>query len=120
MPSMPIHGVHAMFYSSEAEGLRSFLRDKLGLAATDIGRGWLLFDFASADMGVHPVGHEGSPPSGTHSISFRCDDIEQTVADLRDRGVEFLDAITDKGYGLAIHFEMPGGVEVELYQPSYR
>ena len=28
-----IRGMHAMFYSSEAEALRAFLRDKLGLKA---------------------------------------------------------------------------------------
>ncbi len=38
-----IRGVHAMFYSSEAEALRAFLRDKLGFSATDVGGGWLIF-----------------------------------------------------------------------------
>ena len=35
-----IRGMHAMFYSSEAEALRTFLKDKLGLAGTDVGGGW--------------------------------------------------------------------------------
>jgi len=39
-----IRGVHTMFYSSQADALRAFLRDKLGLSATDIGQGWLIFD----------------------------------------------------------------------------
>ena len=34
-----IRGLHAMFYSS-AEALRVFLRDKLGLSASDVGGGW--------------------------------------------------------------------------------
>ena len=34
-----IRGVHAMFYSSEAEALRAFLRDKLGFRGTDVGDG---------------------------------------------------------------------------------
>ena len=34
-----IRGVHTMFYSSEPEALRMFLRDKLGFPATDIGGG---------------------------------------------------------------------------------
>ena len=46
-----IKGVHTMFYSSDAEGLRIFLRDKLGLKATDVGYGWLIFDLPEADMG---------------------------------------------------------------------
>lgn len=115
-----IKGVHAMFYTDQAEELRAFLRDKLGLPCKDVGEGWLIFDFAEADMGAHPTGHPDSQPSGTHYVSFYCDDIQETVAELRERGVEFKDEISDQGYGLAIHFEMPGGVQVELYQPSYK
>lgn len=114
-----IRGVHTMFYSSEAEALRAFIRDKLGFPFTDVGEGWLIFDLPGADMGCHPT-YEGGAPSGTHSISFYCDDIHGTVATLRERGVEFVDAITDAGYGLTTHFKMPGGIEVELYQPHYR
>ncbi len=114
-----ITGVHAMFYSDKAEELRAFIRDKLQLDAKDVGGGWLIFDFTSADMGVHPVDHPGAPPTGTHQISFHCDDIEKTVAEMRGRGVEFSDEITDQGYGLTIHLTMPGGVKAEIYQLKY-
>jgi catechol 2,3-dioxygenase-like lactoylglutathione lyase family enzyme len=114
-----IRGVHTMFYSSQAEELRAFLRDKLGFPATDVGGGWLIFDLPEAEMGCHPTDHPGSPPSGMHAISFYCDDIHKTVADLRSRGVEFLGQITDQGYGLVTQFKMPGDVVVDLYQPHY-
>jgi hypothetical protein len=52
-------------------------------------------------------------------VSSYCDDIEKTVAAMRERGVEFTDEIADRGYGLAIHFEMPGGVKTGLCQPHY-
>jgi catechol 2,3-dioxygenase-like lactoylglutathione lyase family enzyme len=113
-----IRGMHAMFYSSEAGALRAFLRDKLGLAGTDVGDGWLIFDVPEADLGVHPT--EGSdPPSGTADVSFYCDDIEQTVAELRQRGVEFTQGVEDHGYGLVTYFKVPGGFKVQLYQPRY-
>jgi hypothetical protein len=32
-----IRGMHAMFYSSKADELRAFLRDRLGLHGTDVG-----------------------------------------------------------------------------------
>ena len=115
-----IKGVHTMFYSSKAEELRAFLRDKLGFAGTDVGGGWLIFDIPEADMGVHPASDIERESSGTHYVSFYCDDINETVSDLRGRGVEFVDEIANVGYGLAIHFEMPGGVPVELYQPAYK
>jgi predicted enzyme related to lactoylglutathione lyase len=115
-----IKGVHTMFYSSEVEELRAFIRDKLGLPATDVGGGWLIFDVPEADMGCHPAEASDGQPSGTHYVSFYCDDIETTVDELSARGVEFVDDVSDVGYGLAIHFVMPGDVQVELYQPSYK
>ena len=115
-----IKGVHTMFYSSEVEELRAFIRDKLGFPSTDVGGGWLIFDIPEADMGCHPVEPKDGPPSGTHYVSFYCDEIQSTVEELSSRGVEFTDEISDVGYGLAIHFEMPGGVNVELYQPGYK
>jgi catechol 2,3-dioxygenase-like lactoylglutathione lyase family enzyme len=114
-----IKGVHTMFYSSEPEALRAFLRDKLGLPFTDVGEGWLIFDLPEADMGCHPADAEHGAPSGTHHISFYCDDIVKTVAELESRGVEFTDAITDQGFGLVTRFKMPGDFLVMLYQPRY-
>jgi predicted enzyme related to lactoylglutathione lyase len=114
-----IKGVHTMFYSSQAEALRAFIRDKLRFPCTDVGEGWLIFDLPEADMGCHPTGAGDGPPSGTHAISFYCDDIRKTVAELTRRGVEFTGEITDAGYGLVTHFRMPGDIEVQLYQPHY-
>lgn len=119
-----IKGVHTMFYTSQAPELRAFLRDKLGLTGTDVGGGWLIFDLPDAEMGCHPiekaVGPDGrSPVSGQAYISFYCDNIRQTVAELKARGVEFVDEIRDAGYGLTTHFKVPGDFTVELYQPQY-
>ena len=115
-----IKGLHAMFYSSDAEQLRAFFRDKLGFPFTDVGDGWLIFDVPEADLGCHPVDARDGAPSGTHAISFYCDDVRATVADLKSRGVEFADDVFDAGYGLVTHFKAPGGFEVQLYQPRYR
>ena len=114
-----IKGVHTMFYSSEPEALRAFIRDKLGFPYSDVGDGWLIFDLPEAEMGCHPSDKEDAKPSGTHYLSFYCDDITKTIAELKARGVEFTDEISDHGYGLVIHFSMPGNFEVELYQPRY-
>ena len=82
-----ITGVHTMFCSSQVEELRAFIRDKLGFPFSDVGDGWLLFDLPEADMGCHPADDAEGKSSGTHYISFYCDDIEQTVAELTGRGV---------------------------------
>ena len=109
-----------MFYSSQAEELRVFIRDKLKFPATDVGEGWLIFDLPEAEMGCHPADAESGAPSGLHDISFYCDDIEKTVKELKGRGVEFLDEVTDVGYGLRTYFRMPGDMKVQLYQPRYQ
>lgn len=114
-----IKGMHGMFYTSEPDALRAFFKDKLELPFTDVGEGWLIFNVPAADVGVHPDDHEGSPPSGTHDVSFFCDDLEATVGKLEAKGVEFLDDIRDDGWGLTIRLEAPGGVRLQLYQPKY-
>ena len=115
-----IKGVHTMFYTSQPEELRAFLRDKLGFSRyVDAGDGWLLFDLPEADMGCHPLDEKGEPPSGTTHVSFYCDDIRETMKELAANGVEFVDGVTDRGYALAAHFKMPGDIVAELYQPHY-
>ena len=114
-----IQGVHNMFYTSQPEALRAFLRDKLGFKATDVGEGWLIFDMPEADMGCHPADPEKGAPSGTHDISFYCDDIRKTMKELKARGVEFTEDVADHGYGLVTHFKVPGDFTVQLYQPKY-
>lgn len=114
-----VKGVHTMFYSSDAVGLRTFLRDKMGLKATDIGDGWLIFQLPEADMGCHPANAEDGAPSGTHKISFYCDDIANTVNELKAKGVQFKGEIEDHGYGLVTYFLAPGDFYIQLYQPKY-
>lgn len=112
-----IRGIHGLFYSSDAEATRAFFRDQVKLPGSDIGQGWWIFDLPEGDLGVHPVGEEGD--AGTHDVSFYCDEIHRTVADLESRGVQFTAPVADHGYGLVTYFEAPGGVRVQLYEPRY-
>ncbi len=114
-----IRGLHAMFYSSQPEALRAFFRDKLGLPATDVGGGWLIFDLPEADLGCHPADPEEGAPSGTPDISFYCEDIESSVREMKALGVEFTGPVEDRGYGYVTHFKVPGGFAIQLYQPKY-
>jgi catechol 2,3-dioxygenase-like lactoylglutathione lyase family enzyme len=113
-----IQGVHTMFYSSQPDQMRAFLRDVLGLSYTDVGDGWLIFDVPEAEMGCHPADQNGTS-SGTPHISFYCEDIEKTMSAMQAKGVEFTAPVEDHGYGLVTHFKMPGDFTVQLYQPKY-
>jgi catechol 2,3-dioxygenase-like lactoylglutathione lyase family enzyme len=108
-----IKGVHAMFYTPEADELRAFFRDKLEMKFHDAGGGWLIFQPAESEIGCHPG------ESVKHEISLYCDDIQQTVADLKAKGVEFTQDIEDQGYGFITFMRAPGGVDIQLYQGKY-
>ena len=113
-----IRGIHGLFYSSTPEDTRAFFRDKIRFPGTDVGQGWWIFDLPEGDLGVHPV--EDGGHAGRHDVSFYCDDIHGTVADLRSRGVQFTKEVADHGYGLVTYFTAPGGITVQLYEPRYR
>jgi catechol 2,3-dioxygenase-like lactoylglutathione lyase family enzyme len=120
LEGLMIISAHTMFYSSKAEELRAFIRDKLGFPFTDVGEGWLIFDLPKAEMGCHPTEVDKGLPSGTHSISFITDNVKRTRTELQAKGVEFTSDIVDYGYGLVTRFKMPGDFEVDLYQPKYK
>jgi predicted enzyme related to lactoylglutathione lyase len=116
---MSVFGVHTLLYTSEPEKLRAMLRDVFGWRHVDAGDGWLIFTTPPAEMGVHPA--EGPTYDGgvRHQVSFMCDDINATIAELRRKGVEFVGEPRDEGYGITIMMNLPGGCEVMLYQPRH-
>ena len=112
---MAITGIHTLLYSSEPEKLRSVLADVFGWDHVDDGQdaGWLIFKLPPAEMGVHP----SDGPS--HEISFMCDDLAATMAELEDNGVEFDGEPEDQGWGVVVKMLLPGNVPVLLYQPRH-
>jgi catechol 2,3-dioxygenase-like lactoylglutathione lyase family enzyme len=109
-----ITGVHAVMFTSEADGLRAFLRDVLGLDSVDAGGGWLIFALPPAELAAHPT--DGDPST---ALYLMCDDIEATVAELEAKGVEFARAVSDEGWGLVTAMRVPGGGELGLYEPRH-
>lgn len=112
-----IRGLHGLLYSTDAEATRTFFRDVLQLPGSDIGEGWWIFDFPEGDLGVHPVSDPGD--AGLHALSFVCDDIQGTVADLRSRGAKFTMEVETREYGYITEIVAPGGVTIQLYEPRY-
>lgn len=103
-----------MFYTPDADALRAFLRDRLDLPFTDTGGGWLVFRASEVEIGCHPW------DGRFQGFSFYCDDLKETMAALRRRGVEFTADIAEEDWGWVTRFKIPGGDEVQLYQPKYR
>jgi hypothetical protein len=67
-------------------------------------------------MGVHPI---DGPDRATYEMYLMCDDLEKTVADLKKKGVNFPRRIIDAGWGKVTALELPGGLELGLYEPRH-
>jgi catechol 2,3-dioxygenase-like lactoylglutathione lyase family enzyme len=106
-----IKGVHALFYATDANAAREFLRDKMGLPFHNEGDGWLIFDFPEGEVGCHPSDRI------FHGVTLYCDDLDATMNECSARGVSFA-PVTEEEWGRVTTFELPGAGPVQLYQPA--
>ena len=109
-----ITGSHVIVSSRDAEADRAFFADVLGHPYVDAGGGWLIFKLPPAELAVHP----SDGPTG-HELYFICDDLEATMADLRTKGVEFTEDVSEQRWGRLSRFRLPGGGQVGIYEPRH-
>jgi len=109
-----ITGVHAIIFSPEAEKVRGFFADTLGLRWVDAGGGWPIYALPPAELAVHP-----SDDRGRHQLYLMCDDIGATLADLTARGVEVSQEPADQGWGILASIRLPDGTELSVYEPRH-
>jgi catechol 2,3-dioxygenase-like lactoylglutathione lyase family enzyme len=109
-----ITGVHAIVFSPQADQVRAFLRDVLGLSSADAGGGWLIFALPPAELAVHPADGDTR-----HELYLMCDDIQATLAELRGKGVEVAQDVTDQGWGLLAAIRLPDGSQLPIYEPRH-
>ena len=109
-----ITGVHAILYTDDAEATRQFLRDVLELESVDAGGGWMIFALPPAELAAHPT---EAPPR--HELYFMCDEIGATIDELRAKGVEVSDEVSEQRWGLTTSFAVPGAGRMHLYEPHH-
>jgi catechol 2,3-dioxygenase-like lactoylglutathione lyase family enzyme len=109
-----INGVHAIVFSREAEKVRTFLGDVLGLSSVDAGHGWLIFALPPAELAVHPADGESR-----HELYLMCDDIHATLEELRGKGVPIAREVSDQRWGLVAAIRLPDGEEFPIYEPRH-
>jgi catechol 2,3-dioxygenase-like lactoylglutathione lyase family enzyme len=116
---MAVVGAHMLLYTTEPEG--GVARDaarRVRLEFVEAHPGWLIFKLPPAELGVHPAsaGFGVDPGDKTkHEICFMCDDLMETVAELRAKGIEFDGEPQAESFGETIAMVLPGGVRVLLY-----
>ncbi len=109
---------HVSINVADVPAAIAFYTDVLGLVRrTD--RPELGIDGAWLDAGgqqVHLIEAPPPPNVGQH-FALRVDDIDATIAELRDRGLEVSDAM-GVGTGRQAFLQDPSGNTVELHQPA--
>ena len=116
---MAIIGTHALLYTTEPEKLRAVLRDVFGFKYVDVGEGWLIFGLPPAELGIHPAEGPTVQSGMRHQLTFMCDDIRKTSAELGAKGVVIMGDPRDERWGITVMLGLPGGVEVMLYEPRH-
>jgi len=108
-----ISGAHVIVYSRDPDADRAFMREVLGFDSVDAGGGWLIFALPPAEVAVHP----SDEPS--HELYLICENLEQAVAELQDKGARVRLPISEQRWGRIVQIELPGGGELGLYQPKH-
>jgi catechol 2,3-dioxygenase-like lactoylglutathione lyase family enzyme len=116
---MSIIGAHVVLYTTEPDALRATLRDVFGFQHVDAGDGWLIFALPPGEVGVHPAEGSTYQSGARHQLTLMCDNIATTVRDLRTKGIPIPGEPKDEGWGITVMMNLPGGVEMMLYQPRH-
>jgi predicted enzyme related to lactoylglutathione lyase len=109
-----ITGIHALVFSPQAEKVRAFFADVLGLPSADAGGGWLVFALPPAELAVHPADGESR-----HELYLMCDNIQATLVELTAKGAEVARDVSDQGWGLLAAIRLPDGSELPIYEPRH-
>lgn len=107
-----INGAHVMIFSKDEQADRAFLRDVLEIPCIDSGGGWLIFRLPPAELGVH------GGDNGFHQIYFICDDADQFVSRMGEKGVA-TDPISEEDWGRSTGIVLPGGGKLGIYEARH-
>ena len=109
-----ITGIHAIVFSPDAEKVRAFFTDELGLPSVDAGGGWRIFALPPAELAIHPA--DGG---SRHELYLMCEDIDATLAELRAKGVAVARDVSDERWGRLAAIRLPDGSELSIYEPRH-
>jgi hypothetical protein len=118
-----INGSHFLFYSTNAEADRAFLRDIVGLRSVDAGRGWLIFSLPPSEIAVHPAEAPSPKPPASDGVAgaalyFMCDDLSATMKSLEAKKVSFA-SVEQAPWGTVTSFALPSKARIGLYEPKH-
>lgn len=120
--AIALNGTHIVFYSTNADADRAFLRDILGFASVDAGHGWLIFAMPPSEAAIHPATHSAARAAGGPMLSaevyWMCDDVRAVVRTLAEKKVK-CPPVEKERWGLRTSIPLPSGGHIGLYQPTH-
>ncbi|MGC1206487.1 MAG: VOC family protein [Ornithinimicrobium sp.] len=112
----------AMLYVSSQEESLAFYRDLLGFSVVtdqDMGNGarWLelLPPHGVTTIALHDAALDGKQPGEGAYLTFACDDVAATVAELRQRGAKVSDP-NEQPWGTFAFVEGPDHHQVQIHE----
>ena len=106
---------------ADIERAKDFYRDTLGLVIKNEDGPW-----AEVDANGLTIGLNGREPGGTGAqggavVTFQPEgNLEETVSNLKEQGVEFPAEISEHAWGRVATFEDSEGNDLQLYEPPTR
>ena len=108
-----ISGAHVMIFTRDEQADREFLRDTLEIPCIDPGGGWLIYKLPPTELGVH-----SGENNDVHRLYFMCDDLDETIANLAEKGVQCSEPFR-ASWGRATSIPLPGGGKIGLYEATH-
>ncbi len=105
---------YVIVYVRDMESSLEFWRDKVGLRERYTSEEWSELEVENTVLALH---HSDNPTPRDTGIVFTVEDIEKTVEELREKGVEVTEP-KDIGVGLEALFKDPEGNTYHLFQPA--
>ena len=112
-----IQGIASVvFRVSDINRSCDFYEKSLGLKIAYREGNWVEVDLGQVHLGLNQT----EPAGGGRNpyVSLLVDDLNATVATLKERGVEFVGEIVTESYGRVITVKDPDGNQFELFEPS--
>ena len=95
-----------------------FYENPLGLPIIKRDGAWAEVDASGVTVGLNGREPEGARKDGGAVLTFQTEGgLEETVEDLKGRGVEFPAEISDHDWGRVATFKDTEGNDIQLYEP---
>ena len=107
---------NVVFKVSDINRSCDFFEKSLGLKIAYREENWAEVDLDSIHLGLHQT----EPAGGARNpfLSLLVDDLNGTVATLKERGVQFNGDIKDEPFGKLITVNDPDGNQFDLFEPA--